>query len=110
MENCMTERIDESRRQLLRNLTLGVVLLPVAGKPLVTLAAELPLVTANDPVAKALQYTDDASKASGAKPGSKCANCKNYQGAANSTQGPCLIFPGKSVKATGWCLSWVAKS
>ena len=107
----MTQRIDESRRLLLRNLTLGVVLLPVAGKQLAALAADLPLVnTANDPAAKALQYVDDASKASAAKAGSKCANCKNYQGAANSTQGPCLIFPGKSVKASGWCLSWVAKS
>jgi hypothetical protein len=106
----MPQRIDESRRQLVRNLTLGVVLLPVAGTPLAALAADLPLVTANDPVAKALQYTDDASKASSAKAGSKCANCKNYQGAANSTQGPCLIFPGKSVKASGWCLSWIAKS
>jgi High potential iron-sulfur protein len=106
----MSQRIDESRRQLLRKLTLGVVLLPVAGKPLVALAADMPLLTTNDPVAKALQYVDDASKAPGAKPGSKCANCKNYQGAANSTQGGCLIFPGKSVKASGWCLSWVAKS
>jgi hypothetical protein len=106
----MPQRIDESRRQLVRNLTLGVVLLPVAGTPLAALAADLPLVTANDPVAKALQYTEDASKASAAKAGSKCANCKNYQGTANSTQGPCLIFPGKSVKASGWCLSWIAKS
>jgi High potential iron-sulfur protein len=106
----MTQRIDESRRRLLRNVTLGMVLLPVAAEPLAALAADLPLVTPNDPVAKALQYVEDASKASAAKPGSKCANCKNYQGAANSTQGGCLIFPGKSVKASGWCLSWVAKA
>jgi High potential iron-sulfur protein len=105
----MTDTIHESRRRLLRDVTLGVVLLPVAAEPLAALAADMPLVTPNDPVAKALQYVEDASKASAAKAGSKCANCKNYQGAANSTQGGCLIFPGKSVKASGWCLSWVAK-
>ena len=105
----MTRRIDESRRRLLKKLMLAAALVPVTEEPLAALAADLPLVTANDPVAKALQYVDDASKASAAKPGSKCANCKNYQGAANSTQAGCLIFPGKSVKASGWCLSWVAK-
>ena len=106
----MKQRIDQSRRRLLRNVTLGVALLPVAAEPLAALAAEGPLVSADDPVAKALQYTEDASKATAAKPGSKCSNCQNYQGAAGSTQGPCVIFPGKSVKASGWCASWVAKA
>lgn len=106
----MTQRIDESRRRLLKDVTLAVVLLPVAGKPLAALAADMPLLTTADPAAKALQYVEDASKASAAKPGSKCANCKNYQGAANSTQGGCVIFPGKAVKSAGWCLSWIAKS
>jgi len=107
----MKQRIDQSRRRLLKNVTLGAVLLPVAGEPLAALAAaDLPLVTADDPVAKSLQYVEDASKASGAKPGSKCSNCQNYQGAAGSSQGPCLIFPGKSVKASGWCMSWIPKS
>ena len=102
---------DESRRRLLKGVTLGVALLPIAGLPLGTaIAADLPLVTADDPTAKALQYVSDASKASGAKPGSKCASCSNYQGAAGSAQGGCLLFPGKAVKATGWCSSWTAKT
>ena len=102
---------DESRRRLLKRVTLGVALIPIAGLPFrAAVAADLPLVSADDPTAKALKYVDDASKASGAKPGSKCANCKNYQGTAGSAQGGCLLFPGKAVKATGWCMSWTAKT
>ena len=106
----MNSPIDESRRQLLKRLSLGAALLPIAGLPVVTLAADLPLVTADDAAAKALKYVPDASKAPDAKPGSKCGNCSLYQGAADSAQGGCLLFPGKAVKATGWCSSWTAKT
>jgi len=107
----MKQVIDHSRRRLLRNVALGVALIPIARAPLeVAAAADLPLVGADDPTAKALKYTGDASTAKDAKPGSKCANCRLYQGAANSAQGGCLLFPGKSVKATGWCMSWTAKT
>ena len=100
---------DASRRQLLRNVTLGTLLLPIAVAPFTARAADLPLVTPDDPTAKALKYTPDASKAPDAKPGSKCATCALYQGAAGSAQGGCLLFPGKAVKATGWCSSWTLK-
>ncbi len=107
----MKHTFDESRRRLLKRVSLGMALAPLAGATLRTAwAADLPLVTADDPTAKALKYTSDASKAADAKPGSKCGNCKLYQGAANSAQGPCLLFPGKDVKATGWCSSWTAKT
>lgn len=107
----MKQAIDVSRRRLLKAVTLSVAAIPVAaGLPLrPAMAADMPLVTEHDPTAKALQYVSDASKATGAKPGSKCANCSNYQGSAGSAQGGCLLFPGKAVKATGWCLSWTAK-
>ncbi len=107
----MKHTFDESRRRLLKRVSLGVALAPLAGATLRTAwAADLPLVTADDPTAKALKYVSDASKAADAKPGSKCGNCKLYQGAANSAQGPCLLFPGKDVKASGWCSSWTAKT
>jgi hypothetical protein len=110
-EKRVKQVIDTSRRRLLRNVALGVLLIPIARAPVETAgAADAPLVTADDPTAKALKYTADASKASDAKPGSKCANCRFYQGAADSAQGGCLIFPGKSVKAAGWCSSWTAKA
>ena len=101
---------DQSRRQLLKNVALGALLIPVAAAKLETArAADLPLVSADDPTAKALKYVPDASKAADAKPGSKCANCTFYQGAAGSAQAACLLFPGKAVKSTGWCSSWTLK-
>ena len=104
-------QVDESRRRLLKTVTLGAALIPIVGIPTrVARAADLPLVTADDPTAKALKYVSDASKAPDAKPGSKCATCQLYQGAAGSSEGGCLLFPGKAVKATGWCSSWTAKA
>ena len=107
----MKHVIDESRRRLLKRVTLGVALMPIAAIPLrVAIATDFPLVSADDPTATALKYVTDASKAPDAKPGSKCANCQLYQGAAGSAQGGCLLFPGKAVKASGWCSSWTAKT
>lgn len=106
----MKDIVDEPRRRLLRNVALGMVLMPIAGASLTAVAADAPLVTGDDPTAKALKYVSDASTATDAKPGSKCANCKLYQGAANSAQGACLLFPGKSVKSAGWCGGWTAKA
>jgi High potential iron-sulfur protein len=101
--------IDESRRRLLKQVALGTVLIPMAGASLKALAADMPLVTADDPTAKALKYVSDASQSSDAKPGSNCANCSLFQGAAGSAQGGCLLFPGKAVKSSGWCTSWTAR-
>lgn len=107
----MKQVIDQSRRRLLKRVALSAALIPLATIPVrVTRAADLPLVTQDDATAKALKYVPDASKASDAKPGSKCANCSLYQGAAGSAQGGCLLFPGKAVQATGWCSSWTAKA
>jgi hypothetical protein len=103
--------IDESRRRLLLSVALGGVLIPISALRIGDAsAADAPLVTADDPTAKALKYVGDANQAPDAKPGTKCANCSLYQGATGSAQGGCQLFPGKSVKATGWCSSWTAKT
>jgi hypothetical protein len=101
-------RVDRlSRRGLLQKLTLGVPLLPIAVSQLSTaLAADAALLSPDAKDAKAVKYVEDASRAVGAIPGSTCANCAVYQGHAGSPQGPCQIFPGKEVKAAGWCSSW----
>jgi High potential iron-sulfur protein len=107
----MKQVTDQSRRRLLESVSLGLALIPLAWAPAQrAVAADAPLVTADDPTAKALSYTSDASAAPDAKPGSSCANCRFYQGAAGSSRGGCLLFPGKSVKATGWCSSWTARA
>lgn len=72
-------------------------------------------VSAADPLAKALGYTDDATKVDKAKyptfkPGAKCGTCSFFQGAAGQPNGPCQIFSGQIVNASGWCSSYNAKT
>lgn len=90
-----------SRRHLLQTLTLGMPLLTVAAR-----AADAPLLDPQDKDAKAVKYVEDATKAQRAIADSTCANCAVYQGKAGAPSGPCQIFPGKQVKAAGWCSSW----
>ena len=94
-----------SRRHLLRTLTLGMPLLAVAAQESAR-AADAPLLSPDDKDAKAVKYVEDATKAQRAIPDSTCANCAVYQGKAGAPTGPCQIFPGKLVKAAGWCSSW----
>jgi hypothetical protein len=97
-----------SRRRLLQRLALGVSLAPVAaGSVRAALAAgSAPLLAVGAPEARAVSYVENARDAKAATPGSNCANCGQYQGANGSSQGPCSLFPGKEVKAAGWCSSW----
>jgi len=104
----MSEPSRRSRREILRTMSI-LALVPLV-LPRARATDGAPLVSTDDPTAKALKYVGDVSKAPDAKPGSKCANCSLFQGAAGSAQGGCLLFPGKSVKATGWCSSWTAKA
>lgn len=100
-----------SRRTFLKTCAVGAAAVPLVwladGR---ALAEQPPLISTEDPTAKALKYVEDASKAEGAKPGSTCANCMFYQAPMDSEQGPCTVFGGKHVKAAGWCASWAAKS
>lgn len=96
-----------SRRRMLRGAAIAVALAPLAvWKPNAALAADGPLIDSADPAAKAVNYVPDARQSKSATAGSNCANCALYQGATGSAQGPCQIFPGKQVKAAGWCSSW----
>jgi hypothetical protein len=96
-----------SRRSLLRSVAGGATLVSVAAlRSGAARAADGPLISENDPAAKAVKYVDDAKNAKAAKPGSTCASCALYQGKDGAKSGPCQIFPGKSVTAAGWCASW----
>jgi hypothetical protein len=103
----MSEELSLSRRRLLQRLALGVSLAPLAAGGLrESHAASAALLSVDAPEAKAVKYVENAGDAQGASPGSNCANCGLYQGPNGSTQGPCQLFPGKEVKAAGWCSSW----
>ena len=101
----MSDLRSPARRRLLRWLALAAPLAALAVKPPAR-AAAAPLLDPASPEAKAVKYVEDATQASGATPGSTCANCGLYQGAEGSKQGPCQLFPGRDVKASGWCSSW----
>jgi hypothetical protein len=107
---CVSKSTLMTRRRWLRSGALAVVLAPLTFSKLNTaVAAGGPLVNPAEPAAKAVKYVDDAKQAQGAAAGSNCANCALYQGAGGSSQGPCQIFPGKEVRAAGWCSSWASQ-
>jgi len=95
-----------ARRRLLQRLAFGISLAALGRLPRARAAAPAALLDPASPEAQAVKYVEDAAKANGASHGSSCANCALYQGAEGSKQGPCQIFPGREVKATGWCTSW----
>ena len=76
-------------------------------------------VTADDPTAQALKYSQDAAaseRVSAARPGAApdqqhCANCNFMQ--ADVGEGDwkgCQLFPGKLININGWCASWTLKA
>jgi len=97
----------DSRRRFVAKLLLGATLTPLATARLnVGRAADLPLLSPTDPEAKKVKYTEDATTEKSAVKGNNCGNCALYEGTYKSAQGPCQIFPGKHVKAAGWCNAW----
>jgi hypothetical protein len=100
-----TKASDPLRRRLVARLLAGAIVAPLGlllsrRAP----AAELPLLDPASAAARKRGYVADASQAK-AK-GNSCSGCGLYQGAYGSRQGPCQLFPGKDVLASGWCSSW----
>jgi len=79
-------------------------------------AQELPPVAADDPMGVALKYVEDATKAERPEKGGvagadqTCTNCQFVQGKDGDARRPCTLFPGKSINAHGWCLTWTKKA
>ncbi|MGR8920089.1 MAG: high-potential iron-sulfur protein [Gammaproteobacteria bacterium] len=99
---------DPARRELLRKLTVigvGTASIATAAR---ARAEDLPKVDESSAQAKALSYVHDVSKLD-AVSGQQCANCALYQG-GEAEWGGCGIFPGRQVKASGWCTAWVKRA
>ena len=105
----------ESRRRFLTLISATAGIGAVATLlPRLAAADALPPLAANDPMAQALAYVDDAAKVDAAKSpthkaGQTCANCRFFGGDKAAT-GACQLFPGKSVAAKGWCAGYSAKA
>jgi hypothetical protein len=93
---------DNTHKKQRRALLKGLAAIPVLAFTGYS-TAHAAMLTTDDPTAKALEYTPKSTKE-----GQHCGNCNLYQG-GSAASGPCPIFPGKEVVATGWCKSWVAK-
>jgi hypothetical protein len=103
----MPELSSAARRRVLQRLALAVPLTLLASRRGPQAAPALqPLLDVTSPQARAVKYVEDAKQAGGAAQGHSCADCGLYQGANGSIQGACQLFPGKDVKAGGWCSSW----
>ena len=87
---------------------------PAPAKATPAPGAEPVRLSEDDRQAKAFSYVHDASTIDSSQPryqpGQACANCALYQGASDDDWGACSIFPGKQVKATGWCNVYAPKA
>jgi len=103
--------IDNSRRRFFALAGTGAAAALVAGAlPRAVYADDdLPHLSTDDPTAKALNYTEDATKAPAPhQAGQACGNCNFFVG--TGTYGPCQLFPGKAVNAKGWCSGYAKKA
>lgn len=87
---------------------------PASTKVPAEVQASLSPLNDDDPQAKALAYVNDATSVdTAAQPryeaGQACANCALFMGAEGDERGPCSIFPGRLVSATGWCSVYAPK-
>lgn len=105
-----------------RRHTIGLALKTMALLPFAALikipmafAEDLPHVTDDDPMAKALKYVADATTVErpdkAGTPGDQqtCANCQFLVGDDGEWRA-CQLFPGKSVHINGWCINWTLKT
>lgn len=97
-----------SRRRFLINAALATAALPFASRLIgEARAAGLVKLPLDNAQAKALGYTEDASKTKhpSYKPGSMCSDCQFFTAAT----GACALFAGFSVAPKGWCSAWAKK-
>jgi hypothetical protein len=108
----MKKDFSGSRRSLLRRAALG--LLGLGGAALLpharSHAQDANRVSEDDPVAKSMSYVHDATKAQRASANDFCWNCRYFKGDQSTEWARCDLFPGKEVKAAGWCKVWQKKS
>jgi hypothetical protein len=104
-----------NRRDFLARLAVAALTLPLLGPPSARADAP-PQLNPNDPAAKTIGYTEDASKVDPKKeplfkPNSRCANCTFFQTAqAKGEYAPCTIFANQMVVGKGWCRAWSLKA
>ena len=102
---------EASRRRFIKITAAGLAAAPFASALLSGAAQAVEAVSESEPMATALGYKMDATKASNRKDKTAvCGNCSLYSGKPGASDGPCSVFGGKLVNAKGWCTAWVKKA
>ena len=102
---------NNSRRNFIKTLALGVGALVLAPVIRIQNAVAAALVKDTDPMVTALKYVKnvDALKGKDAPPthkkGTACKNCQFYAD-PKAKQAKCQLIQGGDVLATGWCTSY----
>jgi hypothetical protein len=89
-------------------ISRGEVISLIAGIP-AAVAVTSAAASAADTAAAVTQKKNLAYVDKSAKAGQDCDDCRFYA-AKTKTDGTCQLIPGGTVKAAGWCKSWVKKS
>jgi len=110
-ESTMTAPALENRRRFIKLGVAGLAAAPLAAALFNGAAEAAETLSESDPMAVALGYKADATKAPGRKDNTAtCANCNFYSGKPGAADGPCSVFGGKLVAAKGWCNAWAKKA
>lgn len=74
-------------------------------------ADEMPRLSEDSDMARALNYKHDAQTVDAAMRASDryCYNCALFAGTKDDAWAGCSIFPGKAVAGRGWCSAWSPK-
>lgn len=100
-----------SRRRFIKTAGAATTAVTIGFGTTTASAEELPRVSEDGAMAKALNYVHDAQTVDAAKRFSDryCNNCALYAGTADDEWAGCSIFPGKVVAGRGWCSAWAPK-
>jgi hypothetical protein len=103
-----------ARRRFLKLTTAGVALAPLGSMPRMRPARGKEKVKESDELAQQLGYREDANAVDAAEwptyeAGHVCANCQLFEAAEADPLGPCQIFGGQLVAASGWCQAWLER-
>jgi hypothetical protein len=103
-----------TRRAVVKGGLMAGAVVPALGfmgRSAATAATDLPALDPHESTAVTLGFINDSAKVdSAANPAhtadQSCANCEQFLGKPSDIRGGCVLFPGKSVPAAGWCKVW----
>jgi hypothetical protein len=100
-----------NRRRFVQSATIAIAAFATGLTGRRAYAENLPQLSEDDAMAKALNYVHDASTADEATRAADrfCYNCSLYAGEADDEWAGCSIFPGKAVAGSGWCSAWTPR-